>query len=437
MRCNSTLLVLITALGLLSFQASARDESAIDATELHSELLAFTDSYLEHIARATNALMLQSTDPETRLHLHTTRVYYVTSAVNVVTEPSALNELLDLVVMVRLQRLLWENGGPEWATEKHQSEFSRSLSRLDEQILEIARHALRPEEVTTLIAAIENYHQNAQDDRSVAFVRYRDLHDSESIVHLNKVIAKGGLLAPLKDAARELKESRLMAERALFLANHSPLILQWQLELFVYRMAVMPETRSLLDTSETLNRSADRIVSEVERVRTELPAHRREGIEHIGTLLAREREQLVAAVSKELSTQREAIFSAVASSSEAMQEMLVRTETTSANVKDSTTNIREILSTLDTGSEQQMTVDEIVRVLGTTRQITSDMLLLTEGLLRLTQVNGQALLGPVDQVLIAHEDRIFTRLAMLLGLGFALTVLALLLFRRFPPQRAG
>jgi hypothetical protein len=88
-------------------------------------------------------------------------------------------------------------------------------------------------------------------------------------------------LSGLDPATRELAETRLFAERALFIARRMPTLLRWEMELFTVKTADLPQIHQLLAHSAQLATAAERF----SQVAAQLPS-----------LFATEREQLLTAL---------------------------------------------------------------------------------------------------------------------------------------------
>jgi hypothetical protein len=93
-------------------------------------------------------------------------------------------------------------------------------------------------------------------------------------------------LSGLDPATRELAETRLFAERALFIARRMPTLLRWEMELFTVKTAELPQIQQLLTHSAQLATAAERFSQAAEQV---------------PTMLATEREQLLTALKEQAS----------------------------------------------------------------------------------------------------------------------------------------
>ncbi len=91
-------------------------------------------------------------------------------------------------------------------------------------------------------------------------------------------------LARLDPATRELAETRLFAERALFIGQRMPELIQWQMELFALRATTTPEVKEVIAGTTLIAAASDRLSKTVEQV----PG-----------LISAEREKLVSALKSE------------------------------------------------------------------------------------------------------------------------------------------
>jgi hypothetical protein len=98
----------------------------------------------------------------------------------------------------------------------------------------------------------------------------------------------------LNPAVREVAETRELAERTIFYMQRAPSLIDMQLERFMYQLAIMPETKSLLrdiGRASLVGTAADRFV------------------ESLPDLVAKEREAVVSQLMQELNDRRGTISS--------------------------------------------------------------------------------------------------------------------------------
>ena len=61
--------------------------------------------------------MAENVSAEERIGYQSVKVFYTNSAIDIATESDAIKQLMDMMVMVRLQRIVWNNGGVVMASQ--------------------------------------------------------------------------------------------------------------------------------------------------------------------------------------------------------------------------------------------------------------------------------------------------------------------------------
>jgi hypothetical protein len=160
----------------------------------------------------------------------------------------------------------------------------------EKEIWRIAALTLKPLQIEELRTAIKAWHEQYPEGRSPSDVG--SLGFSAEVGQMNRNPQSGitssvfnllaiDPLAGLDPATRELANTRLFAERGLFLGRHMPTMIRWETELLVIQTAEMPQMEKLLANTSQLSEAADRFSQTAER----LPE-----------LISAEREQIVQAL---------------------------------------------------------------------------------------------------------------------------------------------
>jgi hypothetical protein len=143
------------------------------------------------------------------------------------------------------------------------------------EIWQLAGTVLKPEQQAELHKAIVAWHQQNPQPESIlaaralgfasqlAAAKKTDTDKSDSVFNLLKVDPLSGL----DPAVREIAQTRLFAERALFVTQKMPTLLRWQMELLSVNAVEMPAVRQLVTNSTQITASVDRIT----RVAEQLP----------------------------------------------------------------------------------------------------------------------------------------------------------------------
>lgn len=408
----------------------------LTASELQSELLAFADRYMEAIAEVMDWGGDQSDDPVARAGFHGTKVIYVTAAINTATEPDPLRVLRDFLVMLRLQRLVWEaESGHSWAWPEAAARIADTLTVLETQLEMLAIRVVSQEAVDTVYELTRQWRAENPERHYVAFVRFHDIDDSElkrrSETHFNA----SGLLAPVAEASREINEMRRVAERSLFLANHMPILLEWQAETFMYNTVKFPEFQGYL---KDINRFVDAVKEFVVQVKTlpdRVSAERASAIRHFGEVLQQERIGTLEQMADHLRVERESLFRQIDASAGELKPL-------AENLAVATSSLRETLELVSQLGENgngeefeleklQEVVQDMTRLAGGTREV-------VQSIKDLTSADASSSgLERLNALIAEHERRIFRyAVALIVLTGAVVCIIVLLLRARRTPQHS-
>ena len=261
-----------------------------DPVELQSQLLRFADNYIDAINLASGDVSDQTDKPAERRTLLRRRIAITNDVLVIATVANTYANLLDMVILVSLNRM---SVADFWLPQRY-GESAKTLllasQEAEKEIRRIAASALQPEQVKELRTAIQTWHDQHPDVRSPRDIGA--LGFASDIAKMNRGSRPGitssvfnllaiDPLAGLDPATRELANTRLFAERGMFLARHMPNLISWEAELLIVQTAEMPQMEKLLTSTAQLSESAGRFSLTAER----LPG-----------LISTEREQVVQAL---------------------------------------------------------------------------------------------------------------------------------------------
>jgi len=261
-----------------------KSKGGVDPAELQQQLLRFADQYLAGLLAAVD--QLEGSTPElTREMVQQIRLGYAGDIWMAASGPNTYADLLDLVTVITLSRIVIEE---YWVPDV----FGDSALPLlevartsEEDIWAIAATVLTAKQQKELREAIQQWREENPKAEHAMYVRAVGLagrmaesksHDREgpsSVFGLLMIDPLSGL----DPAKRELAQTRLTAERALYVAQRMPFMLRWQMERWSAYVADLPETRQLLtnaaqlgDAAETLSRTAEQLPDRFSEERREI-----------------------------------------------------------------------------------------------------------------------------------------------------------------------
>src|SRR5262245_15106037 len=91
--------------------ARARDNErggTFTSAELQAAIMSFADSWSSHLGEATAHLATQMVTPQARYQVDLFRLWATTAAIDIAASPYPGVALLDMLVLVTLTRMVWE-----------------------------------------------------------------------------------------------------------------------------------------------------------------------------------------------------------------------------------------------------------------------------------------------------------------------------------------
>jgi hypothetical protein len=280
------------------------EASSFDPVELQEDLLRYADNLSAAAITAADQLRLGG-KPIDHAELLQLRVYLGWDILTSATGASALGNLIDLLFLTSAGRMRVED---YWMPQVYGSSASTMLDAFrtrEATIWALAEKVLRPEHCAELRHALNTWRrERSAKPTSLPMYASVSLVDEVTKAARRKpeylttsVFALLDLdpLAGLDPATRELAQTRLFAERALFIGQRMPQLLQWQAELLTLQAASVPEVRQLVANSTQLAAAGDRLSRALEQTPALISAER----ERILTALKSQEGQL-AALSQQL-----------------------------------------------------------------------------------------------------------------------------------------
>jgi hypothetical protein len=210
----------------------------------------------------------------------------------IVSGPSPVMNLLDMFVLVTLTRITVEE---QWVPGT-QGESARAFLKVCREgetgINLIAASILEPEQIEELRSAITQWRQDHPDLRSAVFKRALGIaEDITQTRRAQQAPAPGSVfsllmldpLSGLDPAARELAQTRLFAERALFTAQRMPMLLRWQMELLLLESSETPAIQEMRTNTAQIAAWLERTGNIVEAVPSLIRSERKEILEAVAS----------------------------------------------------------------------------------------------------------------------------------------------------------
>jgi hypothetical protein len=270
-------------------QQNQNPKNALTYGQLRNLLMDFADQYMQMIAQAADTLVVQATNPETRIAAHAIKLYPCSAAFSIAADQNPQIALLDMIVLVHLQGTVWKNSPMEQKFGEDADLLLEAQTFLESEIDGIALKALTIKQLEHLKKLVREWHERHPRQRYVSYIRFTDFaelrRDRQKEPGAN-ILSIGGLLSAfnlinMDEASRSVDQARMVAERALYLAEKMPMLIRWQTKMLFYELAVTPEIKNVLLTSQTIQGSTERLVTAWEGLPAVLAAERKAAIQQL------------------------------------------------------------------------------------------------------------------------------------------------------------
>jgi hypothetical protein len=265
------------------FPESRKDEAtATRLLQLQASNMRYADIYVGTLIEATRRLEMAEVDPEQRYALSGWLLAEANAAYSNASADNAFIGCLDLVTLATLSRMVIEKIGPERFPDQAAAVLAVHRE-LEAAAWELAAGILTPTQQSDLQRVLVDWHAKHPDSEIAPFVRFQEfVNEVPSATSKSKVAMPSSLMglvgldpmAGLDPAVRQVEQSRLLAERALYYAQRVPIIFDLQLDRSVNRLAAGPASQKLQGQAESLTSSAERFAAVAEALPAALSAER-------------------------------------------------------------------------------------------------------------------------------------------------------------------
>ncbi|HIJ54886.1 MAG TPA: hypothetical protein HPQ03_02045 [Deltaproteobacteria bacterium] len=318
--CLILLLSVTTELWAMKQEGSNKTDSQLTPAQLRSELMNFADRYTQYLSQASIEFKLREPRIHSRQISLSTNFLEASAAFDIAGGQNPDTALLDMVVLVTLQRMVWEEyWKPNWF-KKSADVYVETLRRAETDIWKIAEKVLLPSHLQKLRELIDEWHETHPKQWLVSYIRFSDFDEARR-ASIEKSVKSGGLLAPIKEATEVVDEIRMLGERAMYKLSRMQLLLNLQVQMFLLDVMVQPEVEKILKEvpkfSTVSNRFADAVEKLPDQIKTErtdainqamnqLTRFRKETLNQLMNRVTSERKDLINQLMERIATERKA-----------------------------------------------------------------------------------------------------------------------------------
>lgn len=271
------LIVLILSLMFLliaqTFSSAARKdkkkEYVMTEIELQSELMSYADRFASILAQSFEDFDALNPSPEARRFVLDDMVHAISSAFTVAAEPNPQTALLDMVAITTLGRIIYEDNIRKKYGEPVQV-MVRGFRELEGDIWQIASKILTNQQQQELRGLIRQWRTRNPDKIIYNYFRFGDFAADRRKSTLVAKDETGGLFKSVQQATQQVEETRMLAERGLYLATRLPLLTGAFSEVWMTQLLVNPDAQKTLQDLHQFSDSSQRLATIAEQMPDQL-----------------------------------------------------------------------------------------------------------------------------------------------------------------------
>jgi hypothetical protein len=269
--------------------------------ELQSELMSYADRFGMIMFNAFDKFNAMSPSPEARHFVHGDMVYSTTSVFTIAALPNPEAALLDMVVVATLGRFIYEYKILKKFGEPI-IEIINGFKKIEADIWRIAEKVLSQEQQRELRTIIVNWMKNNPNQLQFFLIRFSELGADRTKSTLVKKGKTGGLFGSVKEVTQQVEETRMLAERGMYLATRLPLMTGSFTEFWMSQLLTNPEVEKILADLHGFSEVSQRLAVVAEQMPQQIAKERRNLIKQASDEMANLRQATIDQVMKEVNT---------------------------------------------------------------------------------------------------------------------------------------
>ncbi|MCK4793803.1 MAG: hypothetical protein KAV87_59290 [Desulfobacteraceae bacterium] len=253
---------------------TGREDSPAVMTEaeLQSQVMAFADRFVSIITAAFNAYEAQEPPPEDYKSVFSIVAYSMSSAFTIAAESNPAGALLDMISMVTLGRIIFE--------ENMQEKFGPQLRpviegyrKAEKDIWQVSAKILNSAQQQELYQLIHKWRRSNPEIIFFPSVRFSDFSALRGDSDLEEK-KSGGLFKSVENATQQVEEVRLLAERGMYLATRMPMLTGVFAGVWFSQLAKHPDMEKILKDVNKFSEVSERLATVAEQLPDQIAIER-------------------------------------------------------------------------------------------------------------------------------------------------------------------
>jgi hypothetical protein len=251
-----------------TFSFAAKDKKkgyVITEVELQSVLMSYADRFVSIITQALEDFETLNPTPQARHVILSDLVYSQSAVYTIAAEPNPQVGLLDMVAVTTLGRIVYEDNMRR-KYGKSTEVLAAGFRQMEKDIWSITAKVLTSEQRGELRQLILLWRKNNPDKVVYNYLRFSDFAAQRRNSTLVKKVQTGGLFKTVKEVTQQVEETRMLAERGIFLGTRLPLLTGNFAEVWMSQLLVSPETSKILADVHTVSTVSERMATVAEQL---------------------------------------------------------------------------------------------------------------------------------------------------------------------------
>jgi len=278
---------------------------AMDETTLQSHVMSFADRFASIMISAFGQYDAQKSPKKTRHEVQGLITYSMSNVYIIAGESDPDVALLDIISMVTLGRIIFEEEGPKRFGRNIQP-IIQGFQRAEKDIKGIAARVLTAEQIKNLRIIVLKWRQNNPEVFFFPLVRFSNFAADRRESKLARADDAEGIFETVEVATEQAEEMRLLAERGMYLATRMPQL--WGLfgELWLTRILDNPDLETILADVTQLIEVSSRLATTAEDLPGQITKEREATIKQAMENVSKERSAAITQAMESVAKERSA-----------------------------------------------------------------------------------------------------------------------------------
>jgi len=362
------------------------DVYVLTEAELQLELMSYADRYAAVVAQIIDDVERLGPPPETRRAVLGDMVFSAAAAFTIAADADPQLGLLDMVVMTTLGRVVYEDYWRPRLGEPANLAIA-AFQKLERDIWAVATPILSEDQQQEVRERIETFHADNPELSTFSHLRFADFPSKRSSSTLQKK-KSGGIFGSVRNITDQVEQTRIMAERAMYLSSRLPLLTGGFADIWVSRLSFNPAVEELREDIHTFALVSDRLATVAEQLPEQVTTERIDTIEQLAREATTLRYEAIEHMMKGIAEEREEMLRQFIAEEERLGGLLTELRHTLTEANTLTVSVDGLAQRFDVGAPaepgEEFDIEDYRRTIvdtGTVVEQLNSLVLSTDGLL--------------------------------------------------------